>query len=118
MSYIANILVVHRKMKKPIYVDFQSVIWLVLDSCSINTKVLEIDVRNFILACDRCQKVNPVKHIYVAELPSAPVPVAVMAQIGVHITNLTRRTEDGYCCVVVAMDHFSKWPEARALRPI
>ena len=73
------------------------------------------DVRDFILACDRCQKVNPVKHVEVAELHSVPVPVAVMAQIGVDITNLPR-TEDGYCCVVVAMDYFSKWPEARALR--
>ncbi|XP_068224619.1 uncharacterized protein [Palaemon carinicauda] len=26
------------------------------------------------------------------------------------------KTEDGYCCVVVAMDYFSKWPEAQALK--
>ncbi|XP_068224267.1 uncharacterized protein [Palaemon carinicauda] len=38
-----------------------------------------------------------------------------MVQIGIDITNMSK-TEDGYCCVVVAMDYFSKWPEAHALK--
>ncbi|XP_029643293.1 uncharacterized protein LOC115217682 [Octopus sinensis] len=38
-----------------------------------------------------------------------------MAQTGVDITNLPK-TDDSYCCIVVAMDHFSKRPEARSLK--
>ena len=73
------------------------------------------DVRDFILACDRCQKVNPALKTAVGELHPVPVPDEVMVQIGVDISNLPK-TEDGYCCIVVAMDYFSKWPEARALK--
>jgi len=73
------------------------------------------DVREFILACGRGQKVNPVRKVDVGELHPVPVPSKVMVQIGVDITNLPK-TEDGYCCIVVAMDYFSKWPEARPLK--
>ena len=73
------------------------------------------DVTNFILSCDRCQKVNPVRKIDVGELHPVPVPSEVMVQIGIDITNLPK-TDDGFNCVVVAMDYFSKWPEARPLK--
>ena len=91
------------------------VIWASVALERFYWKNVSKDIKDFVLACDRCQKVNPVKHIEVAELHSVSVPVAVMAQIGFDFTNLPR-TEDGFCCVVVAMDYFSKWPEARALR--
>ena len=54
-------------------------------------KYIGQDVKNFVLACDRCQKVNPVQHAEVAELHPVPVPTAVMAQIGIDITNLPRK---------------------------
>ena len=38
-----------------------------------------------------------------------------MRQIGVDITALPR-TDDGYAYVVMAVDYFSKWPEARAIK--
>ncbi|XP_068224257.1 uncharacterized protein [Palaemon carinicauda] len=78
-------------------------------------KNVSADVRDFVTACDRGQKVNPLQQTEVAELHPVPVPSEVMLQIGVDITNMPK-TEDGYCCVVDAMDYFSKWPEAHALK--
>ena len=56
----------------------------------------------------------------VAELHQVPVPSDVMVQIGVDITNFPPTDNgpphNGYCCAVVAMDYFSKWSEARALK--
>ena len=73
------------------------------------------DVRDFILCCERCQKVNPALKTPVGQLHPIPVPSEVMVQIRVDISNLPK-TEEGYCCIVVAIDYFSKWPEARALK--
>ena len=72
------------------------------------------DVKEFVSRCDNCQKVNPVPRQDVAELHPVPVPSGIMVQIGVGITNFPK-TDDGYCCAVVAMDCFSKWPEAHVL---
>ncbi|XP_029638023.1 uncharacterized protein LOC115213228 [Octopus sinensis] len=63
----------------------------------------------------RCQKVSPVHKINVGELHPVPVPNEMMAQIGVNITN-SPKTDDSYCCIVVAMDYFSKWLEVRPLK--
>ena len=78
------------------------------------------DVRDFILACDNCcRKVKPIHETDVVEeqhpISIVPMPNEVMVQIGVDITNLPK-TEDSYCYVVLAVDYFSKWPEARALK--
>ena len=48
------------------------------------------------------------------ELHSTPVPTAVMNQIGVDICNLPE--VNGYCCLVVCIDYFSKWSEAKPLK--
>ena len=37
-----------------------------------------------------------------------------MIQIGVNITTFPK-TDAGYGCAVVAIEYFSKWPEARTL---
>lgn len=73
------------------------------------------DVKSFISCCDRCQKVNPINDAEVAELHPVPVQPEVMTQIGVDITSITKTT-DGYRYVVVAVDYYSKWTEARALK--
>ena len=95
------------------HIDMSALVQNILER--LHWKPIRQDVKKFVLACDRCQKVNPVQHAEVAELHPVPVPTAVMAQIGVDITNLPR-TKYGYCFVVVAMDYFSKWQEARALK--
>ena len=48
------------------------------------------------------------------ELHVIPVPTAVMNQIGVDICNLPE--VDGYCCLVVCTDYFSKWSDANPLK--
>ena len=48
------------------------------------------------------------------ELHSIPVPTAVMNQMGVDICNLPE--VDEYCCLVVCIDYFSKWSEAKPLK--
>ncbi|CAL4122022.1 unnamed protein product [Meganyctiphanes norvegica] len=71
------------------------------------------DVREFISVCEICQQDNPVNKIDAGELN--PEASEVMVEIGVNITNLPK-TEDGYTCIVLAIDYFSKWPEARPLK--
>ena len=78
-------------------------------------KGLSNDIREYITTCERCQKVNPRFENPRSQLHSVNVPQGVMRQIGVDITQLPP-TEDGYRYVVMAIDYFSKWPEARALR--
>ena len=78
-------------------------------------KGLSHDVRDFISTCERCQKVNPRFEKQHALLHPVNVPTGVMRQIGVDITALPR-TDDGYAYVVMAVDYFSKWPEARAIK--
>ena len=48
------------------------------------------------------------------KLHSIPVPKEVMAQIGVDICNLPE--VDGFKHIVVAIDYFSKWSEAKPLK--
>ena len=45
---------------------------------------------------------------------STAVPTAVMNQIDVDICNFPE--VDGYCCLVVCIDYFSKWFEAKPLQ--
>lgn len=73
------------------------------------------DVKEFVSRCDNCQKVNPVPRQDVAELHPVPVASGGMVQIRVGTTNFPK-TDDGYCFAVVALDYFSKRPEARALK--
>ena len=78
-------------------------------------KGLSHDVEEYITACERCQKVNPRLETPRAQLHSVNVPYGVMRQIGVDITQLPP-SDDGYRYVVMAVDYFSKWPEARPLK--
>ena len=73
------------------------------------------DVKEFVSRCDNCQKVNPVPRQDVAELHPVPVASGGMVQIRVGTTNFPK-IDDGYCFAVVALDYFSKRPEARALK--
>ena len=61
-----------------------------------------------------CQKQGSLTFKTKTELHIIPVPTAVMNQIGVDICNLTE--VDEYCCLVVCIDYFSKWSDAKALK--
>jgi hypothetical protein len=74
---------------------------------------LEADVAKYIKSCEMCQKVNPK---FIKEAPSlhpVAVPTEVMKQIGIDISCLPDSNGKRY--VVVAIDYFTKWSEAKAL---
>ena len=60
-----------------------------------------------------CQKQGSLTLKTKTELLSIPVAFAMMNKIGVDICNLTE--VDGYCCLVVCIDYFSKWSEVKPL---
>ena len=61
------------------------------------------DISDFVKKCEQCQKQSDLKPI--------PIPSTVMKQVGVDISNLPET--DGYCHVIVLIDYFSKWSEAK-----
>ena len=69
------------------------------------------DVDNFVKNCLRCQKQASMPKCSGNKLSSVPVPSKVMKQIGVDICNLPE--VDGFKHVVMAIDHFSNWSEAK-----
>ena len=69
------------------------------------------DVANFVKQCDTCQRQGKLQNSKAPELQSVPVPTAVMKQIGIDICNLPE--VDGYKHLVVCIDYFSKWSEAK-----
>ena len=48
------------------------------------------------------------------KLQNVPVPTVVMKQIGIDLCNLPE--VDGYCSLVVCIDYFSKWSEAKPIK--
>ena len=71
------------------------------------------DVDNFIKSCDDCQKQGTIAKNNNTKLHPVPVPGNVMIQIGVDLCTLPE--VDGLSCLVVAIDYFSKWSEAKPL---
>ena len=77
-------------------------------------RTVEADVSAYIKSCAQCQKVNPKLSNETPKLNSVPVPDTVMKQIGVDICTLPEI--NGYKYLVVAIDYFSKWTEAKPLK--
>lgn len=77
-------------------------------------RTVEADVSTYIKSCAQCQKVNPKLSNEAPKLNSVPVPDTVMKQIGVGICTLPEI--NGYKYLVVAIDYFSKWTEAKPLK--
>lgn len=72
------------------------------------------EVRNFIKECDICQKLNPEVLKADPEQQPVSVPTAVMKQIGIDITTLPKVNQNKY--IIVAIHHFSKWSEIKAVQ--
>ena len=68
------------------------------------------DVNDFIRSCNQCQKEGDLKSPK-TELKSISIPASVMKQVGVDICNLPE--VNGYRHVIVLIDYFSKWSEAK-----
>lgn len=76
-------------------------------------RTMKGDITGYIQSCIQCQKVNPKLSCEAPDLHSVAIPKAVMRQIGIDISSLPE--SNGYRYVVVAIDYFSKWSEAKAL---
>lgn len=71
------------------------------------------DVVDYCKACGICQKQGDLKLKSKSELHSVPVPTMVMKQIGVDLCSLPE--VDGFRHLVVCIDYFSKWSEAKPI---
>ena len=68
------------------------------------------DISDFVKKCEQCQKQGELKSPK-ANLKPIPLRSTVIKQVGVDICNLPET--DRYCHVIVLIDYFSKWSEAK-----
>lgn len=78
-------------------------------------KGMEAQIREYVVTCDTCQRVNSNSVNIRSEMTPVTIPKYPMKQIGVDIKTLPE-TEDGYKYFVLAVDYFTKYVEARALK--
>ena len=71
-------------------------------------------VAEFIRSCDECQKQREIKKDMANELHCIHVPSELMKQVDVDIYTLLE--VDGFIYLVVLLDYFSKWSDAKALK--
>ena len=71
------------------------------------------DIEEYVKSCDRCQRRGKTKGKH--ELHSIKVEEP-FSRIGIDIVGPLPESKNGNRYIVVAMDYFTKWPEARALR--
>lgn len=73
------------------------------------------DIKEYIRTCDVCQRANSRFTKAAPELHPVPVQSTPWKQIGVDLCSLPT-SSDGYTCMAVAVDYFTKWVEAEPLR--
>ncbi|KAK7502145.1 hypothetical protein BaRGS_00006509 [Batillaria attramentaria] len=75
---------------------------------------LSIDVRNYVATCDQCQRMSTRFDMSAPCLQSVAVPTSPWTQIGIDITSMPE-SPGGFSSIVVAVDYFTKWVEAKPL---
>ena len=72
------------------------------------------DVKNYIKTCQKCQQQGKIFKRISPDLQSIPVDAKVMQQVGVDLCNLPEVND--YKRLIVLMDYFSKWSEAKPVK--
>src|ERR1043165_479849 len=73
------------------------------------------DVRNYVNSCDTCQRRGAQER----KEPLIPIKIeGPFYRIGIDIKGPLPRTEQGNRYIIVAMDYFTKWPEAKPVKNI
>ena len=72
------------------------------------------DIKEYIKTCGSCQQQGKIFKKISPELKSIPVPNEVMKQIGIDLCTLPE--VDGFKHLIVCIDYFSKWSEAKAVK--
>ena len=70
-------------------------------------------VDEYVKACGECQRHGKSLKKFAPELQSVPVPSQAMSQVGVDICQLP--PVDGFRYLVVLIDYFTKWSEAKPI---
>jgi hypothetical protein len=72
---------------------------------------MKSDIQEYICSCKTCQK----RQCHSGEAPLEPItkhPIPFF-QVGIDVMGPLPKTLTGFCYVVIAIDHFTKWVEAR-----
>ena len=72
------------------------------------------DVKNYIKTCQKCQQQGKIFKRISPELQSIPIDAKVMQQVGVDLCNLPEVNGDKH--LIVLIDYFSKWSEAKPVK--
>jgi len=74
---------------------------------------MKTDVQEYVRTCKNCQK----RHRHQGEAPLKPIikHPTPFYQVGIDIMGPLPKMLSGYRYIVIAIDHFTKWVEARAL---
>ena len=72
------------------------------------------DIKEYIKICKSCQEQVKIFKKISPELKSIPVPNEVMKQIGIDLCTFSE--VDGFKHLIVCIDYFSKWSEAKAVK--
>ena len=73
------------------------------------------DIREYIKNCDNCQRRGPITRKEPLQLILVKSP---FHRVGLDIKGPLPITKSGNRYIIVAMDYFTKWPEARAIKDI
>jgi hypothetical protein len=74
---------------------------------------MDADIRNYVQACDPCQRKDPPQITH--ELHPIPVGGGPFNRWGIDIMGPLPAASNGGRYIIVAIDYFTKWPEARVL---
>src|SRR6266540_4248612 len=75
-------------------------------------KGMTSDIKEYVKSYYECQRREGPKE---NNRKRTIIPMDIFERWGIDIVRLLPQTEDGYRYIVVAMDYFSRWPEARPL---